>query len=139
MIRLPPRSTRPDTLLPYTTLFRSIHIITSRLNRFDDSLVLLIEGPRLPGAHAVIDLRIVLTKISRRALDIVAAGLGLGHDDVRTQGVYGLLARCPGWPHRDSLNPRTYLEPPDVRAHVAHPVVAPPQNGNPGVRYETRD
>src|SRR3546814_11856277 len=25
MIRLPPRSTRPDTLLPYTTLFRSQH------------------------------------------------------------------------------------------------------------------
>src|SRR3546814_10588106 len=24
MIRLPPRSTRPDTLFPYTTLFRSI-------------------------------------------------------------------------------------------------------------------
>src|SRR3546814_7596342 len=46
----------------------TIHIITSRLNRFDDSLVLLIEGPRLPGAHAVIDLRIVLTKISRRAI-----------------------------------------------------------------------
>src|SRR3546814_2193580 len=74
----------------------TIHIITSRLNRFDDSLVLLIEGPRLPGAHAVIDLRIVLTKISRRAIEIVAAGLGLGRDDVRTQGVYGLLARCPG-------------------------------------------
>src|SRR3546814_1805982 len=59
----------------------TIHIITSRLNRFDDSLVLLIEGPRLPGAHAVIDLRIVLTKISRRAIEIVAAGLGLGRDD----------------------------------------------------------
>src|SRR3546814_13020632 len=63
--------------------------------------VLLIEGPRLPGAHAVIDLRIVLTKISRRAIEIVAAGLGLGRDDVRTQGVYGLLARCPGWRNRD--------------------------------------
>src|SRR3546814_16324002 len=63
----------------------TIHIITSRLNRFDDSLVLLIEGPRLPGAHAVIDLRIVLTKISRRAIEIVADGLGLGRDDVRTQ------------------------------------------------------
>src|SRR3546814_14472401 len=25
MIRRPPRSTRPDTLFPYTTLFRSIH------------------------------------------------------------------------------------------------------------------
>src|SRR3546814_15207942 len=26
MIRLPPRSTRSDTLFPYTTLFRSVHI-----------------------------------------------------------------------------------------------------------------
>src|SRR3546814_2412037 len=25
MIRRPPRSTRPDTLFPYTTLFRSVH------------------------------------------------------------------------------------------------------------------
>src|SRR3546814_16589437 len=28
MIRLPPRSTRTDTLFPYTTLFRSIHRLT---------------------------------------------------------------------------------------------------------------
>src|SRR3546814_1368907 len=27
MIRPPPRSTRPDTLFPYTTLFRSLHIL----------------------------------------------------------------------------------------------------------------
>src|SRR3546814_3702806 len=27
MIRRPPRSTRTDTLFPYTTLFRSVHII----------------------------------------------------------------------------------------------------------------
>src|SRR3546814_17400950 len=26
MIRLPPRSTRTDTLFPYTTLFRSFHV-----------------------------------------------------------------------------------------------------------------
>src|SRR3546814_4394099 len=26
MIRLPPRSTRTDTLFPYTTLFRSLHL-----------------------------------------------------------------------------------------------------------------
>src|SRR3546814_3118180 len=26
MIRLPPRSTRTDTLFPYTTLFRSMHV-----------------------------------------------------------------------------------------------------------------
>src|SRR3546814_17666735 len=30
MIRRPPRSTRPDTLFPYTTLFRSPHLITRR-------------------------------------------------------------------------------------------------------------
>src|SRR3546814_7084598 len=30
MIRRPPRSTRTDTLFPYTTLFRSIHAIPAR-------------------------------------------------------------------------------------------------------------
>src|SRR3546814_13164908 len=29
MIRRPPRSTRTDTLFPYTTLFRSVHSVTS--------------------------------------------------------------------------------------------------------------
>src|SRR3546814_6870028 len=28
MIRRPPRSTRTDTLFPYTTLFRSLHLLT---------------------------------------------------------------------------------------------------------------
>src|SRR3546814_13671054 len=27
MIRLPPRSTPPDTLFPYTTLFRALHFV----------------------------------------------------------------------------------------------------------------
>src|SRR3546814_2852171 len=31
MIRLPPRSTRTDTLFPYTTLFRSFHTASSSL------------------------------------------------------------------------------------------------------------
>src|SRR3546814_1321686 len=35
MIRRPPRSTRTDTLFPYTTLFRSIS--NSRLLRFDEA------------------------------------------------------------------------------------------------------
>src|SRR3546814_3054770 len=30
MIRRPPRSTRTDTLFPYTTLFRSDHLVTDR-------------------------------------------------------------------------------------------------------------
>src|SRR3546814_4224989 len=30
MIRRPPRSTRTDTLFPYTTLFRSLHLLMPR-------------------------------------------------------------------------------------------------------------
>src|SRR3546814_9742912 len=33
MIRRPPRSTRPDTLFPYTTLFRSVELIVFVGNR----------------------------------------------------------------------------------------------------------
>src|SRR3546814_15477326 len=55
MIRRPPRSTRTDTLLPYTTLFRSIHYGTNlrlefvsadKVNGIGDVLLLgnLVEG-----------------------------------------------------------------------------------------------
>src|SRR3546814_2366338 len=47
MIRRPPRSTRTDTLFPYTTLFRSIADITNA------SRVILGDG--LPGEHATDD------------------------------------------------------------------------------------
>src|SRR3546814_5485365 len=35
MIRRPPRSTRTDTLFPYTTLFRSIKVLAARLEGCD--------------------------------------------------------------------------------------------------------
>src|SRR3546814_6986481 len=35
MIRRPPRSTRTDTLFPYTTLFRSRHDVGAALRRID--------------------------------------------------------------------------------------------------------
>src|SRR3546814_6648650 len=44
MIRRPPRSTRTDTLFPYTTLFRS----QAARRRGDDDL----ERPALPAARA---------------------------------------------------------------------------------------
>src|SRR3546814_13095289 len=34
MIRRPPRSTRTDTLFPYTTLFRSLHRVTDLAPRY---------------------------------------------------------------------------------------------------------
>src|SRR3546814_11524771 len=39
MIRRPPRSTRTDTLFPYTTLFRSWHIPVSRCLREQDARI----------------------------------------------------------------------------------------------------
>src|SRR3546814_4679241 len=39
MIRLPPRSTRTDTLFPYTTLFRSVRVALTR----DDDRFLVLE------------------------------------------------------------------------------------------------
>src|SRR3546814_6366205 len=38
MIRRPPRSTRTDTLFPYTTLFRSVRI--SRIRNLEDDIAL---------------------------------------------------------------------------------------------------
>src|SRR3546814_14047840 len=47
MIRRPPRSTRTDTLFPYTTLFRSGYIHT--LNRRGVELLALPPGSIIPG------------------------------------------------------------------------------------------
>src|SRR3546814_13080841 len=54
MIRRPPRSTRPDTLFPYTTLFRSVrdfmlhHVRENDLRLFLD----LTETPEVAGPAA---------------------------------------------------------------------------------------
>src|SRR3546814_8485411 len=49
MIRLPPRSTRTDTLFPYTTLFRSLigraGIAAPALNQFADKVALHVHSP----------------------------------------------------------------------------------------------
>src|SRR3546814_16755292 len=42
MIRRPPRSTRTDTLFPYTTLFRSVVIDNSSAFRYDDDVPLVV-------------------------------------------------------------------------------------------------
>src|SRR3546814_6296692 len=44
MIRQPPRSTRTDTLFPYTTLFRSVDIVLAVADRPD-----LVPAARHPG------------------------------------------------------------------------------------------
>src|SRR3546814_15221512 len=46
MIRRPPRSTRTDTLFPYTTLFRSRPAHVARLLALQDAGRLVLAGPR---------------------------------------------------------------------------------------------
>src|SRR3546814_17446705 len=43
MILRPPRSTRTDTLFPYTTLFRSVAALTGGKTRFDVKLVQMVR------------------------------------------------------------------------------------------------
>src|SRR3546814_3635130 len=69
MIRLPPRSTRTDTLFPYTTLFRSIEVEEERLlKRRGIGVIGRIpgEGARLPLALA--EQRIGVGGLARRRL-----------------------------------------------------------------------
>src|SRR3546814_20756141 len=44
MIRLPPRSTRTDTLFPYTTLFRSYHVLEPDYPGFGASAMPSVES-----------------------------------------------------------------------------------------------
>src|SRR3546814_18361685 len=58
MIRRPPRSTRTDTLFPYTTLFRSSELAPieeARANAFIIDPALKPPAPKQPGLHVYVD------------------------------------------------------------------------------------
>src|SRR3546814_6185359 len=79
MIRRPPRSTRTDTLFPYTTLFRSQHAgCAQRTNRVPDAHHL--DGWARPGSAylAVGDIPL----LSPRALAGFVAGIEIGYEIV---------------------------------------------------------
>src|SRR3546814_18081994 len=65
MIRRPPRSTRTDTLFPYTTLFRSPPIVVDRQRRSSTS-------PRVAGRYRD---RTITAREGRRLEIILAFGL----------------------------------------------------------------
>src|SRR3546814_1138058 len=52
MIRRPPRSTRTDTLFPYTTLFRSDRVRrTARAHQLEGLFDRIIEAPKIPRIY----------------------------------------------------------------------------------------
>src|SRR3546814_19838900 len=92
MLRRPPRSTRTDTLLPYTTLFRSVAVQGDLLEVLgvhegvvlalgeQELIVLLVEThplDRLAGAEALVELGAV-ADVLELDLEIGAALAGLG-------------------------------------------------------------
>src|SRR3546814_21015695 len=49
MNRRPPRSTRPDTLFPYTALFRSLPLDITEFEQREQHLTVLLAGSALGG------------------------------------------------------------------------------------------
>src|SRR3546814_18168767 len=89
MIRRPPRSTRTDTLCPYTTLFRSI----ARGG-------LLFDGDRRAEAVDMVDIGLLhqleeLPRIGRQRFDIAALALGID----RVESQRGLARAAAAGPH----------------------------------------
>src|SRR3546814_14555758 len=82
MIRRPPRSTRTDTLFPYTTLFRSL----ARLRALE------VEVRRgFPGeAHAAVDLDVVGGRVEVR-LGAVGLGERGGRSEEHTSELQSLM------------------------------------------------
>src|SRR3546814_13920458 len=75
MIRRPPRSTRTDTLFPYTTLFRSLVDETDQLRQFVAGEMLLAERAQIGFGQR----RIFLDDEDLHDF----AGLGVGHAEDR--------------------------------------------------------
>src|SRR3546814_5220261 len=103
MIRRPPRSTRTDTLFPYTTLFRSGLAngnldSSSQLNLRGlgpDATLTLLNGHRLPygGAFAGIDISAIPVAAVER-LEIVPDGASAQYGSDAVAGVANKIGRA---------------------------------------------
>src|SRR3546814_18779879 len=100
MIRRPPRSTRTDTLFPYTTLFRSAAIADGRVGRRHHDLALVAEEPEraFAGLQNVGLLRRELEGNEARTLAVVG-----GRRDEAGAGPTGQPAL---WQRHQVLDPR---------------------------------
>src|SRR3546814_1468210 len=75
MIRLPPRSTRTDTLFPYTTLFRSADTIRQRFGQHRHH-----EPGEIHRGHSLLRF-----PIQRRAETHIVRDIGNGDDQARSE------------------------------------------------------
>src|SRR3546814_174163 len=93
MIRRPPRSTRTDTLVPYTTLFRSIdtHWIWQDGQRLTKDPLQIVDGyvqvPKKPGLGVELD----MVEVEKAHQLYLQHGLGARDDAAPMQHL------IPGW------------------------------------------
>src|SRR3546814_8169385 len=92
MIRRPPRSTRTDTLFPYTTLFRSEDIVVRRLGIASDGDrdVVPLGGVRLQR-HRVDQGRERIDQAVDYALAVAEADRGLARSEEQTSELQSLM------------------------------------------------
>src|SRR3546814_12529903 len=94
MIRRPPRSTRTDTLFPYTTLFRSL------LSQIAEQFMHLQDQEPLVGHRAEIAVEAVDHDDARAVLLHAGADIGRefsGRELSRIDLLYAQFARCQGF------------------------------------------
>src|SRR3546814_16202836 len=89
MIRRPPRSTRTDTLFPYTTLFRSGHPFLTSYFRYSD--VPMVGKVQLASA-VIFDLGVFTLVVGATVLILIA----LTHQSVRTHRAAPVELPTPG-------------------------------------------
>src|SRR3546814_19037589 len=116
MIRRPPRSTRTDTLFPYTTLFRQLLFAISD-GKFHRRLSLCLALRT--------DDHVAARRARHGSLDRDQAPLGVDPDHLEalqslahgTHGAGHLLA----WENATGRLPRADRHPPPIRHHIAVP------------------
>src|SRR3546814_18406437 len=90
MIRRPPRSTRTDTLFPYTTLFRSfLHLGIRRQRELSHPLFpLVLTGGKPPHPHFASECALVDPRLRREGLNVVGQRLLRHRTVVDTNGAF---------------------------------------------------
>src|SRR3546814_4680835 len=83
MIRRPPRSTRTDTLFPYTTLFRSSHVAIDDLDDFK----LRLGTRNTYGDQKAVDGLIIADLVSLAQSRAIASAIVVSGDADLTPGV----------------------------------------------------
>src|SRR3546814_231184 len=113
MIRRPPRSTRTDTLFPYTTLFRSPQAAATRLRA---------EIAKSPDNDELkLDLALALTRLGEtdeplRLLDALPANLGTDDRARKARARLAFAALAADAPDVATLQARIASDPSDAQA-----------------------